>query len=158
MIPPTTGCGMGDETDRMMERARRTYRKVAESYLDSHGRLLANLPPLRDGEPLPQHRHSDAWLLLAIMCVYRSEPPIERLDLEAIVGAGDAINHAIFTDAELRGGFVRLARAGHITIEGEYCMVTDAFHEQWNAAGIDQMPYLHVQRAALEKLLASVPD
>ncbi len=58
---------------------------------------------------------SDAWLLLALL--YRGE----LADRAAIVGTGDFINHAIFTDEELEGGLRRLLSAGYaIEEEGRF--------------------------------------
>jgi hypothetical protein len=56
------------------------------------------------------YRWTDAWLLLAI--IYSSvEKPATFRD---IVGAGDAINHAIFTDNEFESGLYRLTRGSWI--------------------------------------------
>jgi hypothetical protein len=52
---------------------------------------------------------SDAWLLLSL--IYGREP----LDRQRIRDIGDYINHAIFTDEEVRGGLRRLleGKGGH---------------------------------------------
>src|SRR5687767_1042574 len=55
---------------------------------------------------------SDAWLLLSLTYV---REPIDRQRMREI---GDFINHAIFTDNELRGGLRRLLEAGHVRREG----------------------------------------
>jgi hypothetical protein len=53
-----------------------------------------------------EYRWTDAWLLLAI--IYESgEKPVTLKD---IVGAGDMINHAIFTDEEFESGLYRLTQ------------------------------------------------
>jgi hypothetical protein len=56
------------------------------------------------------HNWSDAWLLLAI--IYANKQGAATLD--KIIAAGDAINVAIFTAAELESGLARLARSGFI--------------------------------------------
>ena len=56
------------------------------------------------------HNWSDAWLLLAI--IYANQNGAATLD--RIVAAGDAINHAIFTEAEFESGLARLTRSGLI--------------------------------------------
>jgi hypothetical protein len=54
---------------------------------------------------------SDAWVLLAIIYAHRSGPAT----LDKIIGAGDAINHAIFLPYELEGGLARLTVNGYVT-------------------------------------------
>src|SRR5262249_12990301 len=49
---------------------------------------------------------SDAWVLLALLYAQKPAPR------ERIRAAGDYINHAVMTDAELDGGLARLAAAG----------------------------------------------
>lgn len=51
---------------------------------------------------------SDAWLLLSL--IYGGEP----LDRQRIRDIGDHINHAVFTDDELRGGLRRLRLGGQV--------------------------------------------
>ena len=53
---------------------------------------------------------SDAWLLLAVDMAGN-----EPVSLGAVLGAGDAINHAVFTHEELSGAINRLGRAGYLT-------------------------------------------
>ena len=55
--------------------------------------------------------NSDAWVLLAIIYANRSGPAT----LNKIIGAGDAINHAIFLPNELEGGLARLTAGGYVT-------------------------------------------
>ena len=52
---------------------------------------------------------SDAWLLLAI--IYAGS---DGGNIKTIKETGDFINHAIFIDEELEGGFRRLSQAGYI--------------------------------------------
>ena len=57
--------------------------------------------------------HADPWVLLAI--IYASGPESsEYAKLSDIIACGDAINHAIFTTDELKGGLYRLLREGYI--------------------------------------------
>ena len=63
---------------------------------------------------------SDAWLLTA--AYFTQENPVS---LRALIGAGDGINHAIFTDAELDNGMTRLTAAGLARLEGETIVLTD---------------------------------
>lgn len=56
------------------------------------------------------YRWTDAWLLLAI--IYSSDE--KPATLKDIVGAGDMINHAIFTDEEFESGLYRLIQGGWI--------------------------------------------
>ena len=54
---------------------------------------------------------SDAWVLLAIIYAHRSG----AATLDKIIGAGDAINHAIFLPNELEGGLARLTANTYVT-------------------------------------------
>jgi hypothetical protein len=54
---------------------------------------------------------SDAWVQLAIINAHRSG----TATLDRIIGAGDAINHAIFLPYELEGGLARLTVSGYVT-------------------------------------------
>jgi hypothetical protein len=63
---------------------------------------------------------SDAWLLTA--AYFTQEDPVS---LRGLIGAGDAINHAIFTDNELDHGLTRLNAAGLARLEGETIVLTD---------------------------------
>ena len=56
---------------------------------------------------------SDAWLLTA--AYFTQENPVS---LRGVIGAGDGINHAIFTDDELDHGMTRLTAAGLARLEG----------------------------------------
>lgn len=51
---------------------------------------------------------SDAWVLTA--AVYTGEPKTRA----ALVAAGDYVNHAVLTKAELDGGLRRLVAAGYL--------------------------------------------
>jgi hypothetical protein len=63
---------------------------------------------------------SDAWLLTA--AYFTQENPVS---LKGLFAAGDAINHAIFTDEEIDHGLARLDAAGLARLEGEAIRLTD---------------------------------
>ena len=58
---------------------------------------------------------SDAWLLLAIVYACRGGDA----NLSRVIAAGDALNHAIFTPAEVESGLARLVAGGYIEVEGD---------------------------------------
>jgi hypothetical protein len=61
--------------------------------------------------------NSDAWLLLAIVYAHKEG----QANVESIIQNGDFINHAIFTEEELKGWFFRLTKGGYIKEnKGEY--------------------------------------
>jgi len=61
---------------------------------------------------------SDAWLLQAIAVAASRDG---SATLTEILGAADAVNHAMPTDEELHGGFSRLTAAGFVTeIDGRF--------------------------------------
>jgi hypothetical protein len=63
---------------------------------------------------------SDAWLLTAAYST--QENPVS---LRGLIGAGDSINHALFTDDEIDDGLTRLTAAGLARLEGESILLTD---------------------------------
>lgn len=58
----------------------------------------------------PAFRRSDSWLLHAIALAQGRTGG----DLVGIISAGDFLNHAVFTPAEIRSGLARLIAAGHV--------------------------------------------
>ena len=65
-------------------------------------------------EPAPEPIRltgADEWLLAAI----RSASSSKGASLQDIIAAGDRINHAIFSPAELRTGFAKLLAAKYIS-------------------------------------------
>jgi hypothetical protein len=64
---------------------------------------------------------SDAWLLTAIECAEARG----GADLKSVIGAADALNHAMFTWEELDCGLERLARAGLIQLAGPPFVLTE---------------------------------
>jgi hypothetical protein len=66
---------------------------------------------------------SDAWLILSIAMADNGS----GATLEAILSAGDYINHAIFTGLELRHGMAHLTRAGYVNDkEGRFFLSGEA--------------------------------
>jgi hypothetical protein len=63
---------------------------------------------------------SDEWLLTA--AYFTEENPVS---LRSLFAAGDAINHAIFTDEEIDHGLTRLEAAGLACLDGETIVLTD---------------------------------
>src|SRR5215210_1519515 len=63
---------------------------------------------------------SDAWLLLAIG--YSNEKGASSL--ARVIGAADAIQHAVLTREEVDGGLFRLGTAGYVTVRGEKVRLT----------------------------------
>lgn len=66
-------------------------------------------------------KSSDGWLLTAIAVGTEGD----HASLKNIIAAGDWMNHAIFTDSELNGGFSRLSRSGLIEINQGTYKLTD---------------------------------
>jgi hypothetical protein len=127
----------------------KTYHKVAAAYLTANdGVLLA--AGVGDGGPV---QWSDAWLLHAVMLAQGDKA---CATLEEIIGAGDFINHAIFTCDELAGGFRRLEQAGFLEIDAAVCKLTHAFFAAWRAAGTERRS-LAKQSDALRQLLGAPP-
>ncbi len=125
---------------------RATYRKAAKAYLADHdGRLVSD--PSADPGP---GRWSDAWLLMAIKYSQRDGEPAS---LEDIYACGDGLNHAIFMDSELSGGFLRLSAGGFIDIQGTECSMTAKGREAWQAAKIDKKGSNHKRRQAVANML-----
>jgi hypothetical protein len=124
-----------------------TYRRAAADYFTANDGVL--LAGAGDGGPM---QWSDAWLLHAIMVAQSGKA---YASLEDIIGAGDFINHAIFSFDELTGGFRRLERAGFIEIDGARCKLTDAFFVGWKAHAGQRS--LEKQSEALRKLIGAPP-
>ena len=57
-----------------------------------------------------------------------------KATLKDVIGCGDAINHGIFTPAELRHGFAKLIASGHVT-RGEFFDVSPQIRDIVVAAG-----------------------
>jgi hypothetical protein len=75
----------------------------------------------------PHFLWSDAWLLLAIALTDDGN----GASLRRIIGAGDYINHAVFSDMELKRGLVLLAKAGYIYEQGSLFFISGEAKEFW---------------------------
>jgi hypothetical protein len=126
-----------------------TYRKAAAAYLTAHAGAL-RAAGVGDGGPI---QWSDAWLLHAVMLAQGDKT---CATVEDIIGAGDFINHAIFTCDELAGGFRRLEQVGFLEIDGAVCKLTTAFFAAWKRAGTERRS-LAKQSEALRKILGAPP-
>ncbi len=75
------------------------------------------------GDIRAQYRWTDGWLLAAIALASGNRPAL----LWEIIAAGDALNHAIFTDEEIESGLARLTQGGWITERNGTFLVTTLF-------------------------------
>ena len=89
----------------------------------------------------PKFTSSDAWLLLAVaLASCRQDAPGKGgATLKDVIAAGDVIQHAIFTPAELRRGFAKLIAAGHVQADGE----------RFSLVGAASAEYEHIKRSAM---------
>lgn len=76
---------------------------------------------------------SDSWLLLSIGTAGgRSGAP-----LKDIIAAGDSLNHAIFTGAELRRGLSKLVAAGYVVqVDDRFQVAGDALELLHQSNGV----------------------
>jgi hypothetical protein len=58
---------------------------------------------------------ADCWVITGILWATPNEADI---DLAAIVGAGDMLNHSIYSEKELKDGFMKAQKKGLISIQG----------------------------------------
>jgi hypothetical protein len=99
---------------------------------------------------MPDFESSDAWLLLAIKYAQEKDA---GASVDAIVKAGDFINHAIFTDEELNEGLKRLKSAGYLLEIGGLISVSDKFHASWEEHGVEKHRAVAKQLGIVEKML-----
>lgn len=78
------------------------------------------------GESHTRYRWTDAWLLAAVALASKSKSAL----LWEIIAAGDALNHALFTDEEIESGLARLTRGGWVAERDETFLVTSLFQEK----------------------------
>jgi hypothetical protein len=57
---------------------------------------------------------ADCWVITGILW---SIPDEAEIELSAIIGAGDMLNHAIYTETELKNGFFKAQKRGLISIK-----------------------------------------
>ena len=94
---------------------------------------------------------TDAWLLTAA-CMTEENP----VSLRSLFAAGDAVNHALFTDEELNTGMTKLTAAGLAEWDGEAIVLTDAgIHLYEQAAG--RTRYMLQAMENVESALRDVP-
>jgi hypothetical protein len=93
---------------------------------------------------------SDAWLLTA--AYFTEENPVS---LRGLIGAGDAINHAIFTDDEIDHGLTRLTAAGLARLEGGTIVLTDEAIRLCEEA-VKSTPYMFESTKKVESALREI--
>lgn len=98
-----------------------------------------------------EYQWSDVWLLQSIL-----HGGGEGATLLSIIGIGDAINHAIFTDDELESGFARLSAGGLITEKEHKFFPTEKANELYEKAS-KKGGSIFAVRDRLEKLLNASP-
>ena len=69
----------------------------------------------------PTFTTTDVWLLLSIAYASSVQAPAS---LREVLGAGDTINHAIFSGHELRRGTAKLIAAGYLEYHDEGFLIT----------------------------------
>jgi hypothetical protein len=98
-----------------------------------------------------EYQWSDVWLLQSIMLSGKG-----GASLLSIIGIGDGINHAIFTDDELESGFARLTAGGLIT-ERDHKFFTTAKADELYEKASKKGGSIFAIRGRLEKLLEASP-
>lgn len=98
-----------------------------------------------------QFTWSDAWLLFAVALAARRG----QATLKDVISCGDAINHAVFTPAELRRGFAKLIASGHVT-RGDSFDVSPEIHEIM-ARAEERGSTPHTVQKQLEVFLEAAP-
>ena len=98
-------------------------------------------------------RWSDAWLLLAADLAVTGSGPAA---LARVIGAADAIQHAILTKEELDGGLGRLGRAGYLRFDSAGVRLTGAGRALVRRAERAGRTYA-AQQEALERLIGAPP-
>lgn len=96
---------------------------------------------------------SDAWLLQSIVLASGNRPAT----LAQVIGAADAVNHALLTDDELHGGLVRLTTGGFVVEIGSRFAVTGLVPAT-TAAEIRTSGWQRGRRIASEVLQAEEVD
>src|SRR6185503_4997727 len=103
-------------------------------------------------EPEITYRWTDAWLLLAIIYSSNEKPA----SLRNIIGAGDAINHAIFTDDEFESGLYRLTQGGWITEFPQGFLPTEKTNLAFRSIETKRLGMYDAMKA-LEKIIGAKP-
>ncbi len=64
----------------------------------------------------------DCWVITGILWTIRDEAEV---DLSAIIAAGDMLNHAIYTEKELKDGFYKAQKKGILSIHDNKIKIKD---------------------------------
>lgn len=65
---------------------------------------------------------NDAWVFTAL---YKSHESNDQLNLLKLIGAGDMLNHAIFTEKEIISAFEKIQTKGIIILKGYQIIFTE---------------------------------
>lgn len=68
----------------------------------------------------------DCWVITGILWTIPDEAEI---DLSAIIAAGDMLNHAIYTEKELKDGFYKAQKKGILSIQDNKIKIKDKGQE-----------------------------
>jgi hypothetical protein len=93
---------------------------------------------------------SDAWFLLA---THYAQGNKKLAQLDAIIDAGDYINHAKFTDDEISGAVSRLKDGGFLIDRTRGYAITDRFLSQWAELDGEKHRAIHKHLAVVKKIL-----
>ena len=96
------------------------------------------------------YKFSDAWFLLATNYAQDNK---ERAHLDAIIDAGDYINHARFTDDEIAGAISRLKDGGYLVERDGGYAVTSLFLSRWTELRADEHQAIHRHLDVVNKIL-----
>ncbi len=100
-----------------------------------------------------RYNSSDAWVLLAIVYAGRDA----GATLADVVGAADAINHAILTHAEVGNALFKLTRDGLVAHEGDRLFPTAATMELYRASATTRRRSMLGDLDQVRRFLDSTP-
>jgi len=66
---------------------------------------------------------ADSWVITGILW---SIPAEAEIDLSTIIGTGDMLNHAIYTEDELKKGFFKAQKRGLISVKENRVSISDS--------------------------------
>jgi hypothetical protein len=69
---------------------------------------------------------ADCWVITGILW---SIPDTAEIDLPSIIGTGDMLNHAIYTESELKNGFFKAQKSGLISVTGNKITISEIGRE-----------------------------
>lgn len=93
---------------------------------------------------------SDAWVLTAAYV-----PKKNPVTLTELIGAGDGLNHAIFTDDELEQGLTKLRAAGLLEWDGDVITLTEKASSLCDEA-VESMQYIRQAMKTIEEELRAI--